>query len=95
MDRHLISIMSVKGDIEGSLEFGVSEGYHTRLLPFMFITMNNGQVIVDLQGGEDMEELEGIRNKETQSLTTYIAIVKIQVNLDLLVTLMLKKSLSL
>ena len=42
-----------------------------------------------------MEELEGIRNKETQSLTTYIAIVKIQVNLDLLVTLMLKKSLSL
>ena len=47
MDRHLISIMSVNGDIEGSLEFGVSEGYHTRLLPFMFITMNNGQVIVD------------------------------------------------
>ena len=47
MDRLLISIMSVKGDIEGSLEFGVSEGYHTRLLQFMFITMNNGQVIVD------------------------------------------------
>ena len=48
MDCLLISIMSVKGDIEGSLEFGVSEGYHTRLLQFMFITMNNGQVIVDL-----------------------------------------------
>ena len=47
MDRLLISIMSVKGNIEGSLEFGVSEGYHTRLLQFMFITMNKGQVIVD------------------------------------------------
>ena len=48
MDRLLISIMSVKGDIEGSLEFGVSEGYHTRLIQSMSIIMNNGQVIVDL-----------------------------------------------
>ena len=48
MDRLSISIMSVKGDIEGSLEFGVSEGYHTRLIQFMSIIMNNGQVIVDL-----------------------------------------------
>ena len=51
MDRLLISIMSVKGDIEGSLEFAVSESEaittHKRLLQFMFITMNNGQVIVD------------------------------------------------
>ena len=49
MDCLLISIMSVKGDIEGSLEFGVSEGYHTRLQQYMFMAMNNiGQVIVDL-----------------------------------------------
>ena len=48
MDRLLISIMRVKGDIEGSLEFEVSEGYHTRLIQFMSIIMNNGQVIVDL-----------------------------------------------
>ena len=74
MDCLLISIMSVKGDIEGSLEFGVSEGYHTRLLQFMFITMNNGQVIVN------------------SSETWNLRVVKIQVNLDLLFTLMLKKS---
>ena len=69
MDRLLISIMSVKGDIEGSLEFGVSEGYHTRLQQYMFMAMNNiGQVIVDLLGGDDIElieEFEGIRNMES------------------------------
>ena len=46
MDRLLISIMSVKGDIEGSLEFGVSEAIttHKRLLQFMF--MENVPVLV-------------------------------------------------
>ena len=63
--------MSVKGDKEGSLEFGVSEGYHTRLQQFMFMAMNNfGQVILDLEGGDDIEDLEGIRNMESKSLTT-------------------------
>ena len=39
MDRLLVSIMSVKGDIEGSLEFGVSESIttHKGLLQYMFM----------------------------------------------------------